>query len=223
MVLGLWKKIRYIPAASAPAISSEPAIHGALDGLRSGSGLQPVNVLGAAGQKVGTSKVESILGNCVILETYTAAPGSSAAQNYVGQAFHFFDAVPVLARKLQTLLDVGLGYVRLGQAATTLSGGEAQRLALARALLRQPKVLLLDEPTSALDAESKLAIMATLQRLKKFMTIIVTSHELYWMRQSDHLVILENGRVIASGTHETLMSSVGAYRRLYDKKLIEVG
>ncbi|MGH7457337.1 MAG: ATP-binding cassette domain-containing protein, partial [bacterium] len=128
------------------------------------------------------------------------------------EAAGVLQCIDMLPQKFETLL---------GRDGIKLSGGEVQRLALARALLRQPKVLLLDEPTSALDAESKLAILAALQRLKNFMTIIVTSHELYWMRQSDHIVVLENGRIMASGTHETLISSFGAYRRLYDKKLIE--
>jgi ABC-type multidrug transport system fused ATPase/permease subunit len=96
--------------------------------------------------------------------------------------------IDMLPQKFATLL---------GRDGVKLSGGEVQRLALARALLRQPKVLLLDEPTSALDAESKLAIMATLQRLKKFMTIIVTSHgcigcgspiTLYWRTAGNHCI-----------------------------------
>jgi ABC-type multidrug transport system fused ATPase/permease subunit len=87
---------------------------------------------------------------------------------------------------------------RIGSGGVSLSGGEAQRIAIARALLRRPKLLLLDEPTSALDAEAEAAIVATLKRLKSQMTIVLVGHHLRAMSEADRIVVIERGRVIAN-------------------------
>ena len=101
---------------------------------------------------------------------------------------------------------------RLGRRGIQLSGGEAQRLAIARAVLMRSKVLLLDEPTSSLDVLSQATIMDTLERLKSQMTIVVAGHRLEALRQADHLIILDQGRIIEQGRPEGLLSSPRLYR-----------
>lgn len=104
---------------------------------------------------------------------------------------------------------------RLGQGGINLSGGQAQRIAIARALIRRPKILLLDEPSSALDSESESAIMAVLYRLKSSVTIILVGHHLKAVNKSDRLIVVDNGRVVQDGTHKELISSEGLYSILY--------
>ena len=99
---------------------------------------------------------------------------------------------------------------RIGRRAQ-LSGGEAQRLAIARALLLRSKVLLLDEPTSALDMRSQATIMDTLTRLKAQRTIVVAGHRLEVLRQADHVVILDRGRFVEQGSPAELLSSIDTY------------
>jgi len=100
---------------------------------------------------------------------------------------------------------------RLGRRPAHLSGGEAQRLAIARALLLRSKILLLDEPTSSLDARSQATIMDTLTRLKAEMTIVVAGHRLEVLRQADRLVILHQGRFVEQGPPSELLSSMDLY------------
>ena len=104
---------------------------------------------------------------------------------------------------------------RLGQGGAQLSGGEAQRLAISRAVLMRPKVLLLDEPTAALDLRCQAAIMDTLGRLKAQMTILVAGHRLEALRQADCLVILDQGRIVAQGAPASVLSSPEMYRCLF--------
>lgn len=100
---------------------------------------------------------------------------------------------------------------RLGRRRPQLSGGEAQRLAIARALLMRSKVLLLDEPTSALDVRSQATIMDTLARLKALMTIVVAGHRLEVLRQADRLVVLNHGQFLEQGPPAELLSSGDLY------------
>ncbi len=118
------------------------------------------------------------------------------------------------ALKFIVKLDKGLN-TRLGQGAVNLSGGEAQRIAIARALIRKPKILLLDEPSSALDSESESAIMATLDRLKNNMAIILVGHHLSAINKADRIIVIDNGKVVEDGSHKELLSSRGLYSLLY--------
>ena len=106
---------------------------------------------------------------------------------------------------------------RLGRRGIQLSGGEAQRLAIARAVLMRSKILLLDEPTSSLDVLSQATIMDTLERLKSQMTIVVAGHRLEALRQADHLVVLDQGRIVEQGRPEGLLSSPRLYRSLSEE------
>jgi ATP-binding cassette subfamily B protein len=112
---------------------------------------------------------------------------------------------------IATLKD-GLDTV-VGEDGVGLSGGQRQRLAIARALLSKPAILLLDEATSALDAESENHIRLSIDGLKGRMTILVIAHRLSTVRQADRILVLEDGQVIGSGTHDQLMSSSDLYAR----------
>ena len=103
----------------------------------------------------------------------------------------------------------------LGGGGTNLSGGQIQRIAIARALLRKPKILLLDEPSSALDSKSEAAIMSTLDHLKNTITIVLVGHHLKAISRADRLIVIDGGSVVQDGTHNELISSSGVYNILY--------
>jgi subfamily B ATP-binding cassette protein MsbA len=104
----------------------------------------------------------------------------------------------------------------LGERGTLLSGGQRQRIAIARALLRDPPILILDEATSALDTESERLVQQAIERLMQQRTVLVIAHRLATVRHADEIVVLEAGRVVQRGSHEELLRSGGLYRRLYD-------
>ena len=99
------------------------------------------------------------------------------------------------------------------------SGGQRQRIALARAFLRDPELLLLDEATSALDAASEKAIQEALDRLMQGRTSLVIAHRLSTVRSADRIAVMESGRIVEIGDHETLMEQGGRYRELVEHQL----
>ena len=148
----------------------------------------------------------------------------------IEEAREFFDAVPALQRRLQTLLDVGLSYVKLGQAATTLSGGEAQRVKLARELSRRDTgrtLYILDEPTTGLHFQDIQLLLDVLNRLRDHgNTIVVIEHNLDVIKTADWVVDLGpeggdgGGQIIAEGTPEQVAKTKGSHTGHFLKPLL---
>ena len=149
----------------------------------------------------------------------------------VSEALDFFSAIPKIKRKLQTIEDVGLGYVRLGQPATTLSGGEAQRMKLAAELHRQShgkSFYILDEPTTGLHMDDIKRLLAVLQRLVDAgNTVLVIEHDLDVVKSADWLIDLGpeggagGGNVVATGTPEQVAEVKESYTGKYLKEMLE--
>ncbi|HUS29963.1 MAG TPA: ABC transporter transmembrane domain-containing protein [Kofleriaceae bacterium] len=108
----------------------------------------------------------------------------------------------------------------IGERGTKLSGGQKQRIALARALVANPRVLILDEATSNLDAESEAAVQAALHRVRQSRTTIIVAHRLSTVRDADRIIVIEGARVVEQGAHDVLMERRGTYRRLVEHQLI---
>ena len=149
----------------------------------------------------------------------------------VEEALAFFEPIPKIKRKLQTIMDVGLGYVKLGQPATTLSGGEAQRMKLASELHRKSNgktFYILDEPTTGLHTEDVKNLLTVLQRLvDKGNTVLVIEHNLDVIKTSDHLIDLGpeggegGGQIVVTGTPEEVADCKESYTGQYLKGVLE--
>jgi excinuclease ABC subunit A len=150
----------------------------------------------------------------------------------VSEANEFFQNIPKVHRKLQTLVDVGLGYIKLGQPATTLSGGEAQRVKLATELSRRSNgrtLYILDEPTTGLHKEDIRRLLLVLERLvEKGNTVAIIEHNLDVIKTADHIIDLGpeggagGGQVIATGTPEELAKNHNSYTGRYLKEVFQV-
>jgi subfamily B ATP-binding cassette protein MsbA len=123
------------------------------------------------------------------------------------RAAHAYDFVMAMPQGLDTVI---------GEQGVRLSGGERQRLAIARALLKDPPILILDEATSSLDSESEREVQQALDRLIEGRTTLVIAHRLSTVRHADRLVVMDGGHIVETGTHEELLGVDGLYKRLYD-------
>ncbi|MGN9866739.1 excinuclease ABC subunit UvrA [Bacillus swezeyi] len=163
--------------------------------------------------------------------TYKGKNISDVLEMTVENAVQFFENIPKIKRKLQTLYDVGLGYITLGQPATTLSGGEAQRVKLASELHRRStgrSLYILDEPTTGLHVDDIARLLAVLQRLvDNGDTVLVIEHNLDIIKAADYLIDLGpeggdgGGKIIAAGPPEKVMKVEGSYTGRYLKPIIE--
>jgi ABC-type multidrug transport system fused ATPase/permease subunit len=136
---------------------------------------------------------------------YGAPKASRAAVIKAAKMAHAHDFIMALPKKYDTVI---------GERGVKLSGGQKQRLAIARALLRDPKVLILDEATSSLDAESEARIHDAITGLSGKITLIIIAHRFSTIERADHVILLERGRVAESGTHEELLRKEGIFAKL---------
>jgi excinuclease ABC subunit A len=151
----------------------------------------------------------------------------------VEEALRFFENVPRIKEKLQTLYDVGLGYIKLGQSATTLSGGEAQRVKLSRELSRRSTgrtLYILDEPTTGLHFADIQQLLDVLHRLRDAgNTVLVIEHNLDVIKTADYVIDLgpeggdDGGRVVATGTPEEIARAKGSYTGQFLRRILRDG
>ena len=147
----------------------------------------------------------------------------------IEEGLEFFDGLPRIRNKLQTLYDVGLGYIKIGQSSTTLSGGEAQRVKLATELAKRSTgktIYILDEPTTGLHTEDVSKLLAILQRLvDSGNTVLVIEHNLDVIKSADHIIDLGpeggdgGGTIVAQGTPEQVATNPNSYTGQYLKRM----
>ncbi|WP_078555764.1 excinuclease ABC subunit UvrA [Bacillus alkalicellulosilyticus] len=163
--------------------------------------------------------------------TYKGKTISDVLEMTVEEGLEFFANIPKINRKIQTLVDVGLGYIRLGQPATTLSGGEAQRVKLASQLHRRATgktIYILDEPTTGLHVDDIARLLVVLQRLvDNGDTVLVIEHNLDVIKSVDHIIDLgpeggdKGGQIVATGTPEEVAEVSGSYTGYYLKPILQ--
>ena len=163
--------------------------------------------------------------------TYKGKNIADVLEMTVEEATHFFENIPKIKRKLQTLVDVGLGYITLGQQATTLSGGEAQRVKLASELHKRStgrSIYILDEPTTGLHVDDISRLLKVLNRIvENGDTVVIIEHNLDVIKTADHIIDLGpeggegGGTIIATGTPEEIAQNKGSYTGQYLKPVSE--
>ena len=157
---------------------------------------------------IGIVPQDTVLFNDTILYNirYGRPEASDAEVCEAARAAHIHDAIEALPKKYDTLV---------GERGLKLSGGEKQRIAIARALLKSPRILIFDEATSALDSRSEKAIQAELERISEGRTTLVIAHRLSTVMDADQILVLSHGRIVERGNHQQLLELKGEYARLW--------
>jgi len=170
--------------------------------------------------------LESYLSQVALVPQETLLFGGTIRENILYGKLDATDTEIIEASKSanahEFIVEFSNGYDTLvGEKGTKLSGGERQRIAIARALLKNPKVLVLDEATSALDNQSEMLIQDALEKLMAGRTTFIIAHRLSTVHNADKIIVLDKGKVVESGTHKELMANEGLYHHLYTMRLIE--
>jgi ATP-binding cassette, subfamily B, bacterial MsbA len=163
---------------------------------------------------IGVVTQETLLFNATVRENIAYAKAGAAEEELVAaaQAANAWEFIEKLPQGLDT---------PVGERGVLLSGGQRQRLAMARAILRNPPILLLDEATSALDAASERLVQDAVEKLMHNRTVIAIAHRLATVKSADRIVVLDQGSLMESGTHQELLTRKGLYHRLYELQVLE--
>lgn len=175
---------------------------------------------------INTLDEDSIRGNITIISQNPYIFNMSIRDNFKLVKENINDNEIIEALKLSCLYDFvkdlpkGLDTI-IGEGGTNLSGGQRQRLAIARALVQKTKIILFDEATSALDNETQRDIQIAIDNLKGKYTILIIAHRLSTIKNSDRILLVENGKICSEGTHEELLEKNNIYKKLYESEIID--